>query len=130
MNIEEEIPKKRSTGPGKRFKSSEEFEAADNRDKDEPIEYGQQVKKCNYRSDIIVINEDEILVGHLQQYPDYIRSILYDDYVFLIEHIANGKLPNERRAKPKEALMTAAYVESRRSSCIKRKVGAIIATQW
>ena len=46
----------------------------------------------------------------------------------LIERLSQGDPLPEKKAEPDEALMTAAYVESKRSSCLKRKVGAVIAS--
>jgi deoxycytidylate deaminase/dephospho-CoA kinase len=126
------IRKQRTIGEGvdKRFATEKEFNLADRRDRDEQTEYGQQVKKCNYLSDIIVINDEdeEVAVRAEKPYKDYINKILYENYISLIEHIAHGGMSNEKRARPEEALMTAAYVESKRSSCLKRKVGAVIAS--
>jgi len=123
-----EIRKKRTIGEGKRFTNDDEFETADARDRDEQTEYGQQVKQCNYLSDIIVINEKEVSKDAEIPYKNYINEVLYKNYISLIEHIAQGGMPNEKRSRPEEALMTAAYVESKRSSCLKRKVGAVIAS--
>lgn len=117
----------RTIGESKRFKTNEEFKMADDRDMDEQTEYGQQVKKCNYLSDIIVINEGDVSIDAESPYKDYIKDILYKNYISLIEDIAKGNA-EKKRAKPAEALMTAAYVESKRSSCLKRKVGAVIAS--
>ena len=123
-----DMRKERTIGDGRRFKTSEEFVAADNRDRDEQTVYGQQVKECNYRADIIIINEEEVSSSAEKPYQEYIERLLYRDYVKLIEHVASGKHPNERKARLEESLMTAAYVESKRSSCLKRKVGAIVAS--
>ena len=120
--------KARTIGTGKRFRDVEQFTAADERDRDEQTEHGQQVKECNYLSDIIIINEDDVSVDAELPYREYVDKLICRDYVSLIEHVAKGKLPNERRARPEEALMTVAYVESKRSSCLKRKVGAVIAS--
>lgn len=125
-----EVRKGRTIGGGKRFATEEEFLEADKRDRDEQTENGQQVKGCNDLSDIIVRNQppEEVSPEADRPYRDYVRQVLCEPYISVIEHIAEGKPPQERRAKPEEALMTAAYVESRRSSCLKRKVGAVIAS--
>jgi len=122
------IRQSRTIGAGKRFTSLAQFEKADARDRDEQTDHGQQVKECNYRADIIVINEEAVSADADAPYKEYIKRLLHRDFVSLIEHVARGRLPNERRARPEEALMTAAYVESKRSSCLKRKVGAVIAS--
>jgi len=124
------LRKSRTIGPDRKFNSEDEFLAADARDRDEQVDDGQQVMQCNYLSDIVVLNEPQegISPGAHGPYKDYITRILYKPHVSLIEHVSYGRLPAERHARPDEALMTAAYVESRRSSCLKRKVGAVIAT--
>lgn len=124
------VRERRTIGKGKKFATAEEFSTADARDRDEEMDYGQQVKQCNYLADVIVLNEPEEEVSPDAQgpYETYVKEALHDRYVSLIEHICDGRLPNERMARQDEALMTAAYVESRRSSCLKRKVGAVIAS--
>ena len=128
VQAEEEIRKQRLIGKSKKFAGEAEFLAADARDKDEHTEDGQQVKSCNYLSDIIVINEKAVSEGAAAPYRAYIKSHLHENYVSLIEQVAKGLPPNERRARSEEALMMAAYVESTRSSCLKRKVGAVVAS--
>jgi len=117
------------TGPGFKFKDDAEFSAADRRDRDEQDDYKQQVGLCNYLADIIIRNEptDEVAPSASKPYRTYVDKKLYSPYVALIEQLAEGRFPNDRRAPEEEALMTAAYVESKRSSCLKRKVGAVIA---
>jgi deoxycytidylate deaminase len=128
VQAETDVRKRRLIGKGKKFNDDAVFLAADERDRDEHTEHGQQVQLCNYLSDIIVINEEEVSEDAEIPHKQYIARVIYNDYVTLIEHVAKGMLPNERRAKPEEALMTTAYVESKRSSCLKRKVGAVIAS--
>jgi deoxycytidylate deaminase/dephospho-CoA kinase len=128
VQAEADVRKHRLIGKGKKFRDEAEFNAADDRDRDEHTEHGQQVKLCNYLSDIIVINETPVSEDASIPHKQYIRDVIYESYVTLIEHVSKAMLPNERRAKPQEALMTAAYVESKRSSCLKRKVGAVIAS--
>jgi deoxycytidylate deaminase/dephospho-CoA kinase len=128
VQAETDVRKQRLIGKGKKFKDEAEFDTADARDRDEHTRHGQQVKPCNYLSDIIVINEKEVSEDAQIPHRQYIRDVIYDSYITLIEHVSKGLPPNERRAKPQEALMTAAYVESKRSSCLKRKVGAVIAS--
>ncbi|MCJ7543619.1 MAG: hypothetical protein MUP47_03470 [Phycisphaerae bacterium] len=128
VQAETAVRQTRTIGLGKRFRDSQEFEAADTRDRDEHTAYGQQVTECNYLSDIIVINEADVSPDALIPYKEYVARVLYDRYISLIEHVAKGRPPAERPARKEEALMTAAYVESKRSSCLKRKVGAVIAS--
>ncbi len=132
IQAETETRQKRTigTGPGKKFRDIDEFLAADVRDRDEQTDCGQQVMGCNYVSDIIILNEpeEEIRPDASGPYKNYIQKSLFEPYISLILHVCEARLPNERWARPEQALMTAAYVESRRSSCLKRKVGAVIAS--
>jgi deoxycytidylate deaminase len=105
--------------------NSEEFETIDNRDQKEENEYGQQVKYCNYLSDIIVINDNEYPHTSQDLIHDYIQDNIYRRYVSLIINSANKE---SYHASPTidELCMTTAYALSKKSSCIKRKVGAVI----
>lgn len=107
--------------------SEDNFLKADERDADEGKPNGQQVLRCNDASDIIVINEGFINKVNDNLYRSYISDKLYTKYISQIEALAEGK---RFRQLPDidQALMTVAYVESRRSSCLKRKVGAVIAS--
>lgn len=123
----QERRKERILRSGNRCTNEEEFNIADARDAQEEKVNGQQVHRCNYLADIIVLNEKEISVDATIARRHFIDSV-YNRYVMLIEHLSRGALPRESRARTGEALMTAAYVESKRSSCLKRKAGAIIAS--
>ena len=123
------LRKQRVLASGGRCATDNEFLEADKRDADEQETYGQQVRACNYLSDIIILNEDEISQHAELNRQNYIVEKVYKKYIMLIERLANGEQPKESRARRNEALMTAAYVESKRSSCVKRKVGAIIASK-
>lgn len=89
------------------------FEKDDERDHSETMDFGQQVDKCVYFSDILINNEDTP-----NKYFDKVG-----EYIFLLEE-KRKRLPILR-----EQLMTHAYCGSLRSSCIKRRVGAVIATK-
>ena len=103
------------------------FEVADKRDQEEKPLFGQQVRKCNDLADVIVINDKSISKEAEGKRREYIEDKLYKPFVSLIERVAAGEAVYDVRPSDREALMTAAYCESRRSSCLKRKVGAIIA---
>ncbi|MEA2062374.1 MAG: AAA family ATPase, partial [Gemmatimonadota bacterium] len=109
------------------YQNEEEFFEADKRDAEEPTRYGQQVKQCNYFSDIIISNEENYSLNAKEKIKKYISEKL-DKYIGLIMCLASSKKTFEHRPSQDEALMTAAYVESKRSSCLKRKVGAVIST--
>jgi len=68
------------------FPNSNEFYKADERDKLEEYDYGQQVNRCNYLSDIIIINNKDIPKVALKEKEDFVRSI-YHKYVNLIEDV-------------------------------------------
>ncbi|MCJ7645767.1 deaminase [bacterium] len=88
------------------------FDDDDERDHDENIDYGQQVDKCVYLSDILVNNDSDI------------KKELYvkiDFYVSLI-----GKSIPYTYPVDQETIMTQAYCVSQKSSCLKRKVAAIL----
>lgn len=109
-----------------RFKTNEEFLEADKRDEhDEKSPYGQQVKKCNYFSDIIIVNEKNIPDASKTVKEDYVRDI-YRDYIKLIEDSVSGNHSPEIFPTINELCMTMAYSLSKMSSCVKRKVGAVI----
>jgi deoxycytidylate deaminase len=93
------------------------FEKDDERDMGEDFNYGQRVTDCFLNADIILSNNKNFDSGS-EAYENMQTRI--SKYFELIEHRKN-RLPNE-----KEALMAIAYANGLRSSCLKRKVGAII----
>jgi len=111
----------------KKVTSREEFDAIDERDSDEKLSYGQQVKKCNYEADIIFNNMKNIVATEPTTKNNYVREGLYDRYVRLIEALRDNRQSYENKPSINEAFMTMAYCESARSRCLKRKVGAVIA---
>lgn len=129
VQASQELRKRRVLASGDRCANDNEFLEADKRDAEEQKSYGQQVRKCNYLSDIIILNEGKISQHAPLIRQKYIDENIYKKYIMLIERLAKGEQPKESRARQHEALMTAAYVESKRSSCVKRKVGAIIASK-
>lgn len=93
------------------------FEQDEKRDKEEDVDYGQQVTKCFERADYIIINNDDItenndadkLMGQ-----DVLRFLKLVDRDSSLDPYVD------------ETAMASAYAASHRSSCLKRKVGAII----
>jgi deoxycytidylate deaminase len=103
----------------------DEFNEVDNRDKFEDFNYGQQVKRCNYLADIIILNDTKIAKADTDGKYKFVRDI-YQKYVKLIENLKNGETPISSIPSVDELCMTNAYAISKMSSCIKRKVGSII----
>lgn len=88
-----------------------EFEDDDERDHNENIDYGQQVDKCVYLSDVLFNNDSDIK----KELSDKIDSCL-----------ALIQKTNYMYPMPCESVMTQAYCKSLESACLKRKVGAVI----
>lgn len=109
----------------KTFSNPDDFYKADERDKVEEYDYGQQVNKCNYLSDIIISNDNDIPHVAQKEREDFVRSIYYK-YINLIEDVKNGEKSPEIFPTTDELVMTIAYSLSKMSSCLKRKVGAVI----
>ena len=126
VHANEDLRLRRTLKLGK-FKNQDEFQEADLRDQAEEVHYGQQVKKCNYLSDIIINNELDIPENAPVKKREFLEGI-HHDYVMLILNNKEGKSDPENLPNIDETLMTMAYAESQRSSCLKRKVGAIVAT--
>lgn len=120
-----DVRRKRLVG-AKRCKSKAEFQKIDSRDAEEKGPFGQQVTRCNYLADIVVINDENVPPQAAKKHREYVSSHVYHRYVVNIEQLARNEPRFEARPTLAERLMTMAYVESRRSSCLKRKVGAVI----
>lgn len=94
-----------------------EFKKDDERDSGEDIPYGQRVRDCFMSADIIINNNKDYFEGN----DDYLLlQKKVDKYISLIEN-PFSQLPTEQ-----EAIMAIAYANSFRSSCLKRRVGAVI----
>ena len=111
------------------FPDEQEFYQADARDAEEKTPHGQQVKQCNYLADVIIINDEAISPDAEARRRQYVHDKLYERFVTLIERLSMGQPVYEYHPTRDEALMTAAYCESKRSSCLKRKVGAVVADE-
>lgn len=107
------------------FKNKEDFLKADNRDRLEKGESGQQVKICSDLADIEILNNENIPKASSARKKTYITGI-YNRYIRLIENLREGKHSEDIQPTPDELFMTVAYSLSKRSSCIKRKVGSVI----
>jgi deoxycytidylate deaminase len=107
------------------FDTKEEFKVADERDRQEDKKTGQQVNKCNYLADII-INNDDIRQDGTDRKRQFFSEMV-EKYIPTMKAIREGKRPPDHPPAINEILMTMAYGMSQRSSCEKRKVGAIIA---
>lgn len=125
VNADREIRRKRSVGAGRPFKIDDEFLTADKKDEEEDDVYGQQVKKCNYLADVLVVNEMNFANAETHARDKWI-SELRQRYVELIENNVAGKISPQSSPSVNELCMTMAYSLSKKSSCLKRRVGAII----
>lgn len=98
-----------------------EFEKADKRDSREDLEFGQRVRDCFYEADLIISNNKTFLKGN----EDYnALDARVAKYVSLIEN-PYTQMPTEQ-----ESIMAMACACAQRSSCLKRKVGAVIVDQF
>jgi deoxycytidylate deaminase/dephospho-CoA kinase len=104
--------------------SRADFNRDDIRDATESFPYGQQVEKCNYLSDIIINSGDSRDLS----VPKIRETFVHEKLAKYLDVIENG--PSSKvRPHTKEKIMTLAYMESLFSSCLQRKVGAVITTE-
>lgn len=82
-------------------------------------EHGQRVEDCFAEADVVISNEEDFAIVGNAPFEDFSRKI--EGYVDLV-----AKPLTRRQPTPMETLMAAAYTVSQRSSCLKRKVGAVI----
>lgn len=121
-----DVRKERVVGENKPFANDEEFKAADERDRlEKDDEFGQQVKKCNYLADIIILNPDNFPQVDEESKKKFIRGH-YDKYCKLIENLREENASPSIPPGNDELCMSIAYAQSKMSSCLKRKVGAVI----
>lgn len=128
VQADQDVRKHRILQKGKCIDNAD-FLAVDKRDAEEQAYYGQQVKQCDYLSDIVVNNDTLVSEDAEERHRKYIGDKLYDRNISFIERIARGEKVLEHKPQPDETLMTICYAESKRSSCLKRKVGAVITTE-
>lgn len=104
--------------------SKDTFDTDEQKDKgnDEPA-YGQKISDCFFESDLILSNNELISCsGKNEAYRAMHDKI--KGYLMAL------KDPSNSNPTLKETLMAAAYTTGRRSRCIKRKVGAVIADKY
>lgn len=104
--------------------SKDAFDSDEQKDKGtyEP-KYGQKISDCFFESDLILSNNENILyAGKNEAYEDMRKKI--HGYLMAL------KDPSNSSPTLKETLMAAAYTSGRRSRCLKRKVGAVIADKY
>lgn len=93
------------------------FDEDDKRDSNEGISHGQRVTDSFRMSDIILLNNENIIKGNKNEELFLAKlkrnvDLIEGKEVFTPTHV--------------ETSMAIAYAESMRSSCLKRKVGAVI----
>ena len=125
IHASKEVRKSRLVAPGKLFGSAAQFDRADMRDLEEDVPWGQKVQVCNDLADIIVNNEDPKPEGTRARTEFFNRFIT--DHVTVMRALRDGTAVPDRPPSMDETLMTMAFCASLRSSCEKRKVGAVIA---
>ncbi|MGA2678321.1 MAG: deaminase [Sedimentisphaerales bacterium] len=87
---------------------------------DNPI-HGQRVGDCFYESDIVITNQTDFTeVGNIE-------FTKFSEKLFQYVDLLQKPLGRQQPLKHDEALMAMAYAMSQRSSCLQRKVGALIA---
>lgn len=104
--------------------SRDKFDVDEQRDKGtyEPI-YGQRISDCFFEADLILSNNENIsCVGRNDAFKDMHEKI--KGYLMALKDPANSN------PTLKETLMAAAYTSGRRSRCLKRKVGSVIADKY
>lgn len=97
------------------------FDKDDEKDtgKDSPA-YGQRVSDCYYEADIVLRNEEEVIALGNKEFNNFAAKVMH--FVELMK----APLTNKQVTGNDEAIMAMAYAASQRSSCLQRKVGAII----
>ena len=97
-----------------------QFEADDHNDQgDDSPEYGQKVGDCFQESDVVITNDEDFDAVGNTQFQELNTKV--QRYINLITNPLQGNQPPEE-----EVIMAMAYALSQRSSCMQRKVGAII----
>ena len=101
--------------------NQKEFEEDDARDtgRDSP-KTGQRVADCFAEADVVIPNNDQIEALGNEDFKAYDGRV--GEYVSLLLN----PLAHQRPIRQQEAIMATAYAVSQQSSCLKRKVGAVI----
>lgn len=98
----------------KRFEADDENDAG----KDSP-KHGQRVEDCFADADVVFSNEK-----HIEAIGNHVYEAL-DGRIGQYVDLVSRPLTRQQPTTP-ETLMTMAYAVSQKSSCLKRKVGAVI----
>lgn len=104
--------------------SKDTFDADEQKDKGsyEPL-HGQRISDCFFESDLILSNNIPISCDSPNEaHKEMARKI--DGYLMALRD------PSKSSPTLQETLMAAAYTAGRRSRCLKRKVGAVIADKY
>ena len=98
-----------------------EFDNDDRNDtgEDNPS-HGQRVGDCFYAADIVLMNDEPYAEIDNEDFNKFAGRI--GEYINLVSR----PLARQRPIRQEESLMAAAYAISQRSSCMRRKVGAVI----
>lgn len=104
--------------------SKDNFDIDEQRDKGtyEP-KYGQKISDCFFESDLILSNNKEISC-------DGKNDAFVEMEGKINAYLQALKDPSTSNPTLVETLMAAAYTSGRRSKCLKRKVGAVIADKY
>ena len=85
--------------------------------------YGQRISDCFFESDLILSNNDLISCDSPNEAYSEMKAKIKGYLMALAD-------PAHSNPTLKETLMAAAYTSGRRSRCLKRKVGAVIADKY
>jgi len=106
---------------GKYDNNKADFDEDDQNDTGEGnVLSGQRVGDCFYEADIVLTNEEHFQAINNKPFTDFAGEV--KQYLDLVQKPLRKLQP----IRKDEALMAIAYAMSQRSSCRKRKVGAII----
>ncbi|MGB2986947.1 MAG: deaminase [Phycisphaerae bacterium] len=98
------------------------FDKDDKRDTGEDsLPHGQRVADCFAEADIVITNDQNFVEPGNDDFAQDLAGKVAE-YAALVAH----PLERQRSINPIESLMAMAYAASQRSSCNKRKVGAVI----
>lgn len=107
-----------------RAKYNDNWAAFDTDDKNdtggESESHGQRVGDCFYEADVVLKNNDNFAAPQNADFQSLAGVV--SKYVDLVTQSPSRKQP----IRKEEALMAMAYAASQQSSCLKRKVGAVI----
>ncbi len=110
--------RRKAEGDDRYPKAREEFERVEQKDRKDEDEYGQQVSVCVDMSDFAISNkEDYPEIRAFRNNPLFERV---DRYIDLINQ------PGETEPTWDEVFMSQAYSMSYRSTCLRRRTGAVI----